>query len=72
MEVESGLAVGGAGESFFGAGAEYGGEVGRQDTGTEFENFPGGRGGFSQIGSHPDALGALAGKKESGDLHGDH
>ena len=31
MEIEGGLAVGGAGEGFFGPGSEDGGEVGRKD-----------------------------------------
>jgi len=64
MEVEGGLAVGGAGERFLRAGAEDGGEVGRKDAGAEFEDFAGGGGAFGEVGPHADPLGSLAGEEK--------
>ena len=64
MEVEGGLAVGGAGEGYLRAGFQDGGEVGREDARAEFEDFPGGGGGFGEVGSHTDPLGSLAGEEK--------
>ena len=70
MKIKSGLAVGGTGKGFFGAGLKNSGEVLRKDVSAKFENLASRGGGGGEIGSHTYALGALAGKKKSDGLHG--
>jgi len=69
VKIKSGLAVGGTGKSFFGAGLKNSGEVLRKDVVAKFENLASSGGGGGEIGSHAHALRTLAGKKKSEGLH---
>jgi hypothetical protein len=69
VEVKCGLAVGGAGEGFFGSFLEDFGKVGRQGFGSEMEDGTCDGGGPGEVRSHADALGALTGEKKSDGFH---
>lgn len=71
MEVEGGLAVGGAGKRFFGSILQNREKVGWKDFVIQLENFSGGGRSLGKVGPHADALGALAREEESGGFHPD-
>jgi len=69
VEVEGGLAVGGAGKRFFGSILQNREKVGWKEFRGETKEGVSGGGGGGEVGSHADALGALAREEESGGFH---
>jgi hypothetical protein len=69
VKVKCGLAVGGAGEGFFGSFLEDFGKMAREGFGSEMQDGTRGGGGLSEVRSHADALGALTGEKKSDGFH---
>jgi hypothetical protein len=69
VEVKCGLAVGGPSEGFFGSFLEDFEKMAREGLGSEMEDGTCGGGGFGEVRSHADALGALTGEKKSNGFH---